>query len=249
MSTINNAIYHGLGERWYQAEDDPVALLRAESRWRNPWLVQCLEQEWPGREKSEFKILDVACGGGFLSNYLAKAGYSVTGIDAAEDAISVARNYDQTENVDYQLADAGKLPFESNSFDVVTMMDFLEHVTDPSLPLAEAKRVLRPGGLIFFHTFNRTKIAKWVAIDAVEKFVKNTPKDLHVIDMFIKPRELCDILRNLGFQIEDLFGLRPRIFQWALWRILWTGSVRNDFAFCRSRSLGIGYTGYGRLPR
>src|SRR6202044_1133042 len=71
QTSVNNDIYHTLGDRWYKAQDDPIALLRAESRLRNPWVAEELRARFAGRA---LRILDVGCGGGFLSNYLAAQG-------------------------------------------------------------------------------------------------------------------------------------------------------------------------------
>ena len=90
---VNNAIYRQLGDRWYTARDDPIALLRAESRARNPWIANSIRRAFPS---GEVRVLDMGCGGGFLSNYLAKAGYTVTGLDAAAESLAVARRYDAT---------------------------------------------------------------------------------------------------------------------------------------------------------
>ena len=78
MQKVDNDLYHELGEKWYLAHDDPIALLRAESRLRNPWVVEKLESHLGSSlEKTETHILDVGCGGGFLSNYLALQGYHI----------------------------------------------------------------------------------------------------------------------------------------------------------------------------
>lgn len=247
MGSIDNTIYQDLGARWYEAEDDPVALLRAESKWRNPWVAKIIEEHFATKRIDEISVLDIACGGGFLSNYLAKSGLNVFGVDQAEGALSVAKNYDTTKSVQYSQGDARSLSFESNSMDVITMMDFLEHVDNPLEVIQEAKRVLRPGGLFFFHTFNRNLFAQLIAIKLVEWFVRNTPPDLHVIEYFIRPQELREILEKEGFEVQDMFGLRPKLFQMALWQILWTGKVSSDFEFCRSGSMLVGYSGFAIL--
>src|ERR1700752_4950194 len=81
---VNNDIYHQLGERWYQAQDDPIALLRAESRTRNPWIDGHIRRAFP---PGEIKVLDIGCGGGFLSNLLSEAGFTVTGLDASVESL------------------------------------------------------------------------------------------------------------------------------------------------------------------
>lgn len=239
---VNNAIYDELGERWYAANDDPVALLRAESRLRNPWVVEHIVRE-RGHGAS---VLDVGCGAGFLSNHLARQGFDVTGIDASQASIDVAARHDTSRGARYLLGDAARLPFADASFDVVCAMDFLEHVEDPARVLAEAARVLKPGGLFFFHTFNRNPVAWLVIIKGVEWFVKNTPRHMHVLRLFIKPNELVRMCAASGLAVTALHGSQPVIFSWAFWRMLFTRVVPADFRFRFSSSTLLAYTGYAR---
>lgn len=238
---VNNEIYHQLGERWYTAKDDPVALLRAESRARNPWMIQHIRQAFPS---APIKILDVGCGAGFLSNALSVEGFDVTGIDASEQSLLIARRYDTTGRVKYQLGDAYHLPYEDASFQVVCAMDFLEHVETPAKVIAEASRVLMPGGLFFFHTFNRNWISWLIGIKGVEWFVKNTPPDLHLHRLFIKPKELQEFCQSNGLQVRLITGSAPDITRLAFWKMALTGTVEDDFAFTFTNSTLIGYIGF-----
>jgi 2-polyprenyl-6-hydroxyphenyl methylase/3-demethylubiquinone-9 3-methyltransferase len=239
---VNNAIYSELGARWYEAADDPVALLRAESRHRNPWVArQIAEALGPGPARA----LDVGCGAGFLSNFLAAAGHDVTGLDASAESLAVAARHDRTGRVAYELGDALALPYPDASFDVVCAMDFLEHVEEPARAVAEVGRVLRPSGLFFFHTFNRTLLSYLIVIKGVEWFVKNTPPDLHVLRLFLRPAEVEAMCRASGMRPVQLLGSRPR-FGRALWRLARTGVVPDDFAFTFSRSTRLAYTGVAR---
>lgn len=238
--TVNNDWYAPLGERWYEAEDSPIALLRAEARHRNPWIGERITSGiGPAR------VLDLGCGAGFLANYLAEQGHQVTGLDSTAANLEVARAYDRTTRARYVVGDACELPFADGSFDVVCAMDLLEHVEDPSRVVAEAARVLAPGGLFFFHTFNRTWQANLIVIKGVELFVANTPPQLHVIDRFIKPGELAAMCDAHALEVGELHGSRPR-FRWPLWRMLVTGKVRDDFAFKFTRSTKLGYTGFAK---
>lgn len=241
---VNNALYDELGERWYAADDDPVALLRAESRLRNPWVEQQILREC-GAGAS---VLDVGCGAGFLSNHLARAGFQVTGLDASQASIDVAARHDTTRRARYLLGDALALPFPDASFDVVCAMDFLEHVEDPAGAVAEMARVLRPGGVFFFHTFNRNPLAWLVVIKGVEWFVKNTPRHMHVLRLFIKPRELRQMCAVNGLSVGVLYGSEPVVFSWAFWRMLFTRVVPSDFRFRFSKSTLLAYTGYAKRP-
>ena len=242
---VNNAIYEALGERWYAADDDPVALLRAESRLRNPWLAARLRERCGERAR----VLDVGCGAGFSSNYLAREGHEVTGIDASPESLAVAARHDETRSVKYQLGDALSLPHDNESFDAVCAMDFLEHVEDPGAVIAECSRVLRPGGVFFFHTFNRNPLAWLVVIKGVEWFVKNTPRDMHVLRLFIRPEELRALCRDRGLDVTELLGSKPVILTSSFWRMLATGAVPRDFRFEFSTSTLLAYTGYAERRR
>jgi 2-polyprenyl-6-hydroxyphenyl methylase / 3-demethylubiquinone-9 3-methyltransferase len=239
---VNNAWYADLGARWYEARDTPIALLRAEARQRNPWIAGELVRRF-GKEPC--RVLDLGCGGGLLSNDLAARGHEVFGLDATDENLAVARARDLTHSVSYQLGDAYALPYESESFDVVCALDLLEHVEDPSRVIAEAARVLMPGGLFFFHTFNRTWLANLIVIKGVELFVRNTPKDLHVIRLFLRPEEVTEMCREHGMEPLVLHGSRPR-FRWPLWKMVLTGEVGDDLAFTFTPSTKLGYTGYAR---
>ncbi len=239
---VNNDIYSTLGARWYEASDDPVALLRAEARLRNPWLAQTIGTALCPRPCS---VLDIGCGGGFLTNHLAKLGHRVTGLDSAEDSLAVAREYDASHSVHYDQGDALALPYEDGAFDVVCAMDFLEHVEDPGRAIAEAARVLAPSGLFFFHTFNRNWLSWLVVIKGVEWFVKNTPADMHVLRLFLKPEEVTAMCRLHRLHTVQLLGSRPKLGAPFL-EMLRTGSVPKDFEFTFSPSTLLAYTGYAR---
>ncbi len=239
---VNNDWYADLGARWYTAQDTPIALLRTESRHRNPWIVGQIARELGD---GEHRVLDLGCGGGFLSNALSEHGHAVTGLDTTPQSLAIARLYDRSRRVSYQLGDACALPFADASFDVVCAMDLLEHVEDPAQLISEASRVLAPSGLLFFHTFNRTWLANLIVIHGVRWFVKNSPADLHVLRLFRTPEEVSQMLRASGMDPIELLGARPR-FRWPLWRMVLTGRVGDDFEFTFTPSTTIGFTGYAR---
>lgn len=238
---INNDVYHTYGDRWYTAFDDPVALLRAENEAKWPWVLQHIQQY----HASARTLLDVGCGAGFLTNRMAREGFAVTGIDLSAESLTVAERFDATKSVKYVHADAYQLPFADASFDLVTSMDFLEHVPDPARVVRECARVLRPGGLFFYHTFNRNPIAEAVVIKFVEAFVRNTPPKLHVIDLFIRPEELLEYCAAAGLENLALTGLRPELSTVRLSDII-SGIVPESLRFTTTKNLLISYLGVAR---
>ncbi|MCM2278887.1 MAG: bifunctional 2-polyprenyl-6-hydroxyphenol methylase/3-demethylubiquinol 3-O-methyltransferase UbiG [Oligoflexia bacterium] len=245
MRRIEEGIYETLGEGWYEARDNPVAVLRAEARARDDWVEHVLARAAGKRAR----VLEVGCGAGFLTNRLAAAGHVVTGLDRAPGSLEIARRHDRGGTATYVAGDALALPFGDRSFDVVAAMDFLEHVETPEKAIAEASRVLRPGGLLFFHTFNRNPLSWLIAIKAMRWFVANTPRDLHLYRLFIKPRELRAMLRRQGCRPCAMRGLRPVFLSPALLRLVCTGTVPETLRFRLSRSRLVGYLGYAvKLP-
>lgn len=238
---IDNSIYEKYGERWYTAWDDPIALLRQENQTKFPWILKQLRSVG---EKNA-RILDVGCGGGFLSNELARQGYQVTGVDVSAESIRIARDHDVTATVVYEVADAFHLPYPDATFDALTAMDFLEHVHEPAKVIAEFARVLKPGGYFFFHTFNRSFLAKVVVIKLLEWFIKNTPKNMHVVELFIKPEEIRTYCWKAGLEVTEMVGIRP-VFSSIDWRMIKTGVVSRNMKFTLSKSTMLSYLGLAR---
>lgn len=156
------------------------------------------------------KVLDVGCGGGLLSEALARAGADVTAIDLAADLIKVAKLHglESGVKVDYRVQPVETLAAEQpGAFDAVTCMEMLEHVPDPGAILSACASLLKPGGRLFVSTLNRTPAAFALAIVGAEYVARLLPKGTHQYRDFIKPSELGAWLRESGLQLEDVSGL------------------------------------------
>ncbi len=159
------------------------------------------------------RCVDVGCGGGILSEALARAGATVTGIDLAEDSLGVARLH-QIEsalpNLVYRRIAAEELAAaEPGAFDIVTCLEMLEHVPDPASAIAACASLVRPGGDVFFSTINRNARAWLTAVVAAEHLLGLLPRGTHDYNRFIRPSELDRWARQAGLELEDIAGLVP----------------------------------------
>jgi 2-polyprenyl-6-hydroxyphenyl methylase/3-demethylubiquinone-9 3-methyltransferase len=154
--------------------------------------------------------VDVGCGGGILSESLAEKGAVVTGIDIAEKALSVAKLHlhESGCKVNYQHTTAESWAQEhTDSADIVTCMEMLEHVPDPASVVAACAKLLVADGHLFMSTLNRNAASFVVAILGGEHITRIIPKGTHQYDRFIKPSELCQWLRASGMKVEDICGI------------------------------------------
>jgi 2-polyprenyl-6-hydroxyphenyl methylase/3-demethylubiquinone-9 3-methyltransferase len=205
------------GDNFHQQELDKFAALA--SRWWDPQGPQKpLHALNPARLDYVARrvaldgatVLDVGCGGGLLSEAMARAGAKATAIDLAEDLVKVARLHALEAGVaiDYRVQAVEALAEERpGGFDVVTCMEMLEHVPDPAAILRACAALLRPGGRLFVSTLNRTPAAFALAIVGAEYIGGLLPKGTHRYSEFIRPSELAAWLRGAGLQLEDVSGL------------------------------------------
>lgn len=243
-AVINNQFYDELGDRWYEDDTHIIALLRAESKLKIDYVREVFRRE---KVEAGARLLDIGCGGGLISNPLAKLGFEVFGIDQSASSLATAkRRASPGSKVQYAEGNAYQLDFPDRSFDTVMLLDFLEHVDDPARAVKEALRVLKPDGILLFYTFNRTFIAGILAVKAVEFIARDCPKNFHLLRMFIKPKELEGMLASSGFRVREYRGLRPKIGSRAFWVSLMTRRVHRDFGFVYTRDLNLGYMGFAK---
>ena len=205
------------GANYHQAELDKFAALA--NRWwdpdgpqralhvLNPVRVDYVAARTP---LAGSQVLDVGCGGGILSEALARAGARVTATDLAPELVKVARLHmlESGVQVEYLVQAVEALAEERpGSFDAVTCMEMLEHVPDPGAIIKACARLLRPGGQLFLSTLNRTPAAFALAIVGAEYVARLLPRGTHRYADFIKPSELAAWLREAGLQLEDVSGL------------------------------------------
>ena len=156
------------------------------------------------------RILDVGCGGGILAESLSKAGATVTGIDLSSKALKVAELHqlESGTSVRYLTISAEDLAKEeSQSYDVVTCMEMLEHVPDSSSVVQACAKLCKPGGHIFFSTLNRNPKSYLFAIIGAEYILQLLPKGTHQYEKFIKPSELAQFTRTAGLEVIELKGM------------------------------------------
>ena len=169
---------------------------------------------------SGLRILDIGCGGGLLSEPMARLGAEVVGVDAAERNVPVASLHaaGQGLSIDYRHASAEDLVDEGESFDAVLNMEVVEHVSDPGAFLAACHDLLKPGGLMTCSTINRTAKSFALAIVGAEYVMRWLPAGTHQWSRFLTPDELFGLLRQAGLEPVDRCGFVFDPFGWS-WQL------------------------------
>jgi len=207
MPTLNADLaeiqkFSDLAHRWW----DPSSEFRPLHE-INPLRLEWINQRVPLSGKN---VIDVGCGGGILAESMAKKGAIVTGIDLSDKALKVAdlHGLESGVSVRYKNIPAEEMAeAEAGQYDVVTCMEMLEHVPDPSSIIRACTKLLKPGGHLFFSTLNRNVKSYLFAILGAEYVLQLLPKGTHDYAKFITPAELSQDVRNAGLELNAMKGL------------------------------------------
>jgi len=205
-------LFRQTADQWWD-EQGPYRFLHAMNPARMTWLVGCMVTYFaldPQAQKplQGLRVLDVGCGGGLLSEPLARLGAQVTGIDATAENIQVAQEHalGQGLDIEFLYTSVEALGESGRTFDAVVAMEIIEHVPDVKAFVAACTHMLIPQGMIALSTLNRTLPSYLLAIVAAEYLLGWVPKGTHTWQRFIRPRELKSILKAQGLQPEEGTG-------------------------------------------
>jgi 2-polyprenyl-6-hydroxyphenyl methylase/3-demethylubiquinone-9 3-methyltransferase len=218
--------FERLASTWWEPEG-PMRALHAMNPTRLSWIRDEAVAHF-GRDPHETRILsglaalDIGCGGGLLSEPLTRLGAIVTGIDPAAENIGIARRHADAAglSIDYRAETVEEVAAAGADFDLVFAMEVVEHVADVPSFMASSARVLRPGGLLFMSTLNRTLRSFALAIVGAEYVLRWLPRGTHDWEKFLTPRELAGEMEDAGLRPLRPKGLffDPLRFEWRLSR-------------------------------
>jgi 2-polyprenyl-6-hydroxyphenyl methylase/3-demethylubiquinone-9 3-methyltransferase len=196
------AKFEALATSWWDAEGESKPLHDL-----NPIRLGYIQQRCQLNDKH---VIDVGCGGGILSEALAKSGATVTGIDMGKMPLDIAKLHalEAELTIDYQQITAEEKAEQSaEQFDVVTCMEMLEHVPDPVSVIQACSDLVKPGGDLFFSTLNRHPKAYLLAVLGAEYIMKMLPKGTHDYKRFIRPSEMASWCRQAGLEVNNITGM------------------------------------------
>ncbi|CAM4241463.1 MULTISPECIES: bifunctional 2-polyprenyl-6-hydroxyphenol methylase/3-demethylubiquinol 3-O-methyltransferase UbiG [Pseudoalteromonas] len=197
------AKFEEIAERWWDREGEFKPLHDI-----NPLRLDFINDKCEGLFAKT--VLDIGCGGGILTESMAKLGANATGIDMGQEPLNVAKLHalEVGVNVDYQKVPAEEFAaMHQSEFDVVTCMEMLEHVPDPESIIRSVAQLVKPGGHVFFSTLNKTTKAYLLAIVAAEKLLKMVPEGTHEHDKFIRPSTLIDWAEKYDLKVRAATGI------------------------------------------
>ncbi|MCE5334674.1 MAG: bifunctional 2-polyprenyl-6-hydroxyphenol methylase/3-demethylubiquinol 3-O-methyltransferase UbiG [Desulfobacteraceae bacterium] len=252
---INNEIYETYGDCWW---NDNAGFDFSSLRYCvNPVRYAYFQSKLSNMALAGGTVLDIGCGGGFLAEEFAKDGFAVTGIDPSGRSIEAARKHaaESGLGIQYQVGRGEALPFGDGSFDIIACCDVLEHVDDLKQVAGEIGRLLKPGGVFFYDTVNRTFLSKLVLIKIWQDWgiIRSSQSNVHVWEKFIKPDELVRLIRDCGLVNLEMKGISPKrrnpFAMLGTLRALSKGKIRNEdlaerLGLHQTDDLNISYMGF-----
>ncbi len=209
---VNNdeiAKFEEVASQWWDLQGDFKPLHQINPI-RLQFICQHISESYPSNGLLDLNVIDVGCGGGILSESLATLGANVTGIDMGTEPLNIAKLHalESSLTINYEKITAEeKAKSLPAAFDVVTCMEMLEHVPEPASVIHACASLVKPGGLIFFSTLNKTVKSYLLAILAAEKLFKLVPNGTHDHDKFIKPSQLITWAESAGLKCIDASGI------------------------------------------
>jgi len=209
--------FAGLSDQWWD-QKGPMAPLHAFTPVRIDYILQAIGRFFPIKADVKpslagLKILDIGCGGGLLSEPMARLGAEVTGIDVTAPAIIAARTHAESMQlaIDYQVITAEDLAASGAKFDVIYASEVIEHVANRSLFIKAIAAMLAPNGVVVITTINRSLPALIFAKLALEYIVRLVPAGTHDPRKFVRPAELGAEFAAAGIVLDDMTGFAPRL--------------------------------------
>ena len=198
-----------VADRWWD-KSGPFKVLHKIHPLRIKYIVDYINKAMPGADFKSLSVLDIGCGGGLLSESMARLGMKVLGIDASEESINIAKAHAFERdlcNLNYCCIDIESLVSNNEKYDIITVMEVIEHVDDLSVFMNAISNVLSNNGIIFLSTLNRT-IKSWLyAIICAEYIFNFVPHNTHQWNKFVKPSEITNLFLSNGIFIKDIIGI------------------------------------------
>ena len=207
-------LFNKLSEEWWD-ENGKFKILH-EIR---PLRIKYILRQFKAKNIKNLEILDLGCGGGLVSESLARLEAKVTGVDFVGNNIKIAKKHAKSNNlkINYIKSDIEELNIKKK-FDVVILFEILEHLDDWKFFLNKLNKVVKNNGLIIISTINKNFLSKFFAIKVAENILKWIPKNTHNYEKFIQPEELINIMEDNNSKLIDLSGMifNPINFKWFL---------------------------------
>jgi 2-polyprenyl-6-hydroxyphenyl methylase / 3-demethylubiquinone-9 3-methyltransferase len=200
------------------------------------WIAKARAALVPSATRGGAVLVDLGCGAGLLAPHVRALGYRHVGVDLVAISLRQARDH----GVQVMRADVGSVPLHAGCADVVSAGEILEHVPHLSTVVAEACRVLRPGGLLVLDTINATMVGRFIAVTLAERIPGGAPKGIHDPNLFVPPRVLIDECARHGVPLR-VRGIRPAAGHLLRWLV----TRRGEVSIVPTRSTAVLYQGWG----